>query len=360
MKGSPPDAVCSGTVAECHGVPATEWRSLCDSARLLQHLAPWKWMEPSRMFGLSLSDSDQIVFISIMGGGENQNRAVFAFLGWEAFTHIRRRMADKNLTIRDLIETPALQVTFVDAEDAGDSDRAILECGGMGNPLPEIVPLFRIHRTGYLPWLLNADEVRTLRTILRQVAGVVMRAESEPELLAPPGPEQIPVFGTDAAGHWRGEWQPVPPASEFDSPVQIDAVKVAQVAALPPGNARIQFDLALSRATVGQAGQPLRTTYLMAAFDSRNGRCIGADVIMPIDGLATMWRSVPDRFLNLCLHAGSRPREIEVASEQMMETLRPLLGHLPFKLTLRLRLPHFQNFLEEMNTLTHSKEQEAQ
>ena len=85
-----------------------------------------------------------------------------------------------------------------------------------------------------------------------------------------------------------------------------------------------------------------------------------ADVIMPVDGLAAMWRSVPDRFLNLCLHAGSRPREIEVASEQMMETLRPLLGHLPFKLTLRLRLPHFQNFLEEMNTLTHSKEHEAQ
>ena len=97
----------------------------------------------------------------------------------------------------------------------------------------------------------------------------------------------------------------------------------------------------------------------MAAFDSRNGRCIGADVIMPIDGLATMWRSVPTgSSISACTRACTA--RIEVASEQMMETLRPLLGHLPFKLTLRLRLPHFQNFLEEMNTLTHSKEQEAQ
>ena len=343
-------------VAECHGVSAADWRALCDSARLLQHLAPWTWMEPSRMFGLSLPGSIQIVFVSIMGGGENQKPAVFAYLGWEAFTHIRERMAARNLTIRDLIETPALQLTFVTATDIGDDDRSILACAGLGIPLPERVPVFRSHRTGYLPWLLNAEEVRTLNAILRQVAGVVMRGETDPDLLTPTNPDLIRVLGPDAAGLWQEEWHPVPPASAFERPAPPDAAKLTHVAALPTSHARIQFDLALSRATVGEAGQRLRTTYLMAAFDSQNGKCIGADVIMPVEGLAAMWRSVPDRFLNLCLHAGSRPCEIEVASEQMMETLRPLLGRLPFKLTLRLRLPHFQAFLEEMNNLKRPEE----
>ncbi len=340
-------------------MPAADWRHLCDSASMLQHLEPWKWMAPDRMFGISLPGAGQIAFVSIMGGVGTQNQAVFAFSGWEAFAHIRERMEARILAVRDLIETPALQMSIVDAADTGADDRAILECGGLADPLPERVPVFRSHRTGFLPWLLNAFEVRTLAAILRQTAGVAMRCESGTDLLTPPKPDLIRVLGPDAAGHWQEEWHPVPRASEFEHPVPPDPDKLAQVAALPPDPECVQFDLALSGATVGRAGERLRTTYLMAAFDSRNGKCVGADVIMPVEGLAAMWRSVPGRFLDLCIHAGSRPREIEVASGQMMESLRPLLGRLPVKLTLRLRLPHFQAFLEKMNNTRRSEETET-
>lgn len=359
MKGSRDANAATGGRSVIHGVPAAAWSRLCDSAGLLGRLAPWAWMESARSFGIGIPGSDQIAFISIMGKAGNENHAVFAYLGWEAFMHIRGLMETQSLAVRDLIETPALQVTFVRATQLGPEDLAILSCAGIEPPLPDTVPVFRSHRTGYLPWMLSAEEVHQLDVILRQVAGVAMRCESAPDLLVPPEPGRVWVLGPDAAGAWQEEWHPIPPASVFARPDPLDGGKLAQAAALPCRHERIQFDLALSRATVGQAGQRLRTTYLLAAFDSRDGKCIGADVIMPVDGLAAMWRSVPDRLLNLCLHAGSRPREIEVASEQMMATLRPLLGHLPIKLTLRLRLPHFQSFLEEMNNLKRPQESEA-
>jgi len=118
----------------------------------------------------------------------------------------------------------------------------------------------------------------------------------------------------------------------------------------------VQFDLSLTRATVGEKGSRIRTTYLLAAFDSEDGRCIGADVILPTDGIPAMWRSVPDRLLAICLHAGTRPREIEVCSEQMMETLRPLLGKLPIRLTFRRNLPHFQAFIDNMDPAARATE----
>jgi hypothetical protein len=346
--------------AECHGVPAEAWKHLCDSAALLRRLAPWAWMEPTRCFGIGIPGTDQVAFINLMGaGGKGQNHACFAFLGWEAFVHIRDLMETKTLAIRDLLETPALQLTFVPFDQLSAEDQAILACAGMSEPAAEPAPVFRSHRTGFLPWLLAAEEVGQLTTLLRQTAGVVMRCENQPDLLKPPKPGVVWILGQDAAGHWQEAWHPIPPPAAFARPLELDADKLARVAALPCGPARVQFDLALSRATVGQKGNRLRTTYLLAAFDSESGTCIGADVVLPVDGLEAMWRSVPDRFLNLCLHASSLPREIEVGSEQMMATLRPLLGHLPVKLTLRLRLPHFQAFLESMNTLKTSREPET-
>ena len=183
--------------------------------------------------------------------------------------------------------------------------------------------------------------------LLRQAVGVAMRRESDPDLLNPPEPGMIWVRGRSAAGAWREAWLPLPPATAL-APQALDADKLARAAALPCQPSRVEFDLALSRATIGEPGNRLRTTYLLAAVDSESGSCIGADIILPTEGVASMWRSVPNRLLDLCFHIGGRPREIEVASDRMMEALRPLLGRLPLKLTFRGALPHFQTLLEGM------------
>ena len=337
--------------ADVHGVEVAAWQPLLAAAGLLHRLAPWTWMTPDECFGLRLAPDGPPAFISVMGHGR-QNHVCFAFLGWEAWLHVEELMATRSLTVRDLIETPALQLTFVPLADLGTEDRAILACAG---PLPAggatPCPVFRSHRTGYLPWLLNTGEVESLAEILRQTAGVAMRRETHTDLLVPPEPGLIWMRTRQPDGQWRETWVPRPPNDDAVRPPPLDPAKLAAIAALPCRHARIEFNLALSRATIGEKGQRLRTTYLLAAFDSDSGQCIGADVILPQDGLTAMWRSVPAHFLSLCLHANSRPREIEVDSEQMMSVLRPLLGQLPIKLTLRGSLTHFQTFLEGMNKI---------
>jgi hypothetical protein len=338
-----------------HGTPVAAWRRLIGSARLFEQLAPWGWISASQFFGLQFAADTPIAFVSIMGA-QLPTRSCFAFLGWEALATIQEQMQARMLSIRDLIEAPALQVNFPEVGEIGPDDRAILKACQW--PLTEQghAPLFRSHRPGFLPWLLDTDEVRLMTEILRQTAGVAMRIESEPALFEPPEPGQILVRSHNAAGAWVEEWLPCPSRAEYEKPPALDAARLSQVAQLPCSPARVQFDLSLTRATVGEKGSRIRTTYLLAAFDSEDGRCIGADVILPADGIPAMWRSVPDRLLAICLHAGARPREIEVCSEQMMETLRPLLGKLPIRLTFRGSLPHFQAFVDNMDRATRPQE----
>jgi hypothetical protein len=338
-----------------HGTPLAAWRRLVESARLFEQLAPWGWISPSQFIGLRFAADTPIAFVSIMGA-QLPTHCCFAYLGWEALATIQEQMQAQQLSIRDLIETPALQVNFPEASTLDPKDLAILAACPLPLDKSTRAPLFRSHRPGFLPWILDTDEVHLMTEILRQTAGVAMRSETDPALLEPPEPGLVLVRSHNAAGAWVEEWLPCPARAEFDRPPVLDVAKLAQVAALRCGPARVQFDLSLTRATVGEKGSRIRTTYLLAAFDSEDGRCIGADVILPTDGIPAMWRSVPDRLLAICLHAGTRPREIEVCSEQMMETLRPLLGKLPIRLTFRRNLPHFQAFIDNMDPAARATE----
>lgn len=337
------------------GADAAAWQQLYDAALLLQRLSPWQWMVPQDYFGVRPLPDSPIAFISLMGSAEADKQALFAFLGWEALRHIRRLARVGKLTIRDLIETPTLQLAFLPRTECGSEDLALWHACGRE---PEaVVPICRSHRPGYLPWLLEGEEVPLLAEIVRQTIGLAMRCEFNAQLLRPPAPDQIFVLSTTGGGAWQEEFCQTPAPSD-PPPLQLDSSKLAQVTELPCHPERVQFDLALSRATVGEPGQRLRTAYLLAAFNSETGNCVGADVILPREELSALWHSVPTRLLDLCLHAGARPREIEVRSEQMMETLRPLLGKLPLRLTFRSELPHFEAFLAGMNRIATPQEED--
>ncbi len=342
------------------GASQDEWGALFESAALFERLEPWNWIQPLDFFGVQLAD-EEIAFVSIMGAGL-PHHACFAFYGWQAFRTVGELIRQRRLTIRDLIETKALQLTYVEAGELGPLDLAIATFGGAKiatEPSDQPVAVFREHRPGYMPWLLEGAQVGRFSQILRQTIGVAMRLESDPELLRSGRANTIFVRQCDSAGTWHDQWLEPPAKHMANKPPVPDQDQIEKVAKLPCRPQKVQFDLALSQATVGDPGSRLRTTYLLAAFDSERGDCLGADVILPTDGIDEMWRSVPDRFLALCLHAGTRPREVEVRTDKMMGTLRPLLGELPIKLTFRSELSHYESFLEGMNRVSTTEESES-
>lgn len=339
-----------------YDVPVAVWKSLVAAADLCRRVAPWNVFSRGEFFGIRPDDHWPIAFVTFLGSKTPAYQTCFAFLGWEAFAAMRSAILAGSLSVRALLETNALHFAIVTGKELSPADHDVLRTAGNW-PEPEtgLLPVFRSHCPGFLPWLPNADEAAHMAEICRQIAGVAMRRESSPGLPEPPAPGLVWVRSRNVRGQWVEGWLPIPPGKTPES--QVDAGKLAQVQALPRHQTRMQFDLSMSEATIGNKGSRLRTTYLLAAFDSDDGKCLGADVLVVSEGLQALWLSVPNRLLNLLLHSGSLPREIEVGSIHMMETLRPLLGRLPIKLTLRERLPHFQTFLEGMNKVNSREEQ---
>lgn len=333
------------TQAVLYGVEVELWQRLCDVADCFKRLAPWRWMSAGDIFGIRLSSSGQIGFVSIAGQGGGLY-ACSVLLGWSALARLRLALERGGMTMRDLVEIPQLQLCFEDRGRLRPREYALLRKLGRGYRGRRAWPVFRSHRAGYLPWMLDRDEAGQLAGVVHQALGVALRLEDQPDLLTPPLPGACWVRGQDADGNWHEEW--LSPPAEMSVPVRLDRDKVRAVAALPTAMARVQADLSLTRACIGRGGARPQAAYMLTLLDGESGACLGADLVQALEGAPAMWQSLPDRVLDMLARAGARPREIEVASGELQAALRPLLGALPLKLTRRGRLDRVEAFREGM------------
>lgn len=320
-----------------HGVRVATWRQLGDLAIQFRKLAPWTWMAEEDIFGIRLPGSDQIGFVSIMGA-IGQHLACAVYLGWEALRDLRHALAGGELSFRSFIETPQLQLSFENREVLLANERDLLKQLGRSCRGRQAWPVFRSHRVGYLPWLVDQREADWLVHVVHQAIGVALRKEDHPTMLASPDAESVWVRGLGADGNWSEMWlHPPPPPPALPPPV-LDAAKLERLRRKGAGNGCVQVDLPLSRAMIGQRGERPQTAYMLMVLDRESGYCLGAELIQALEGLPAMWRDVPGRLLDYFVNEGRFPNEIEVASEQMMAALRPLGERLPLKLTRRARL----------------------
>lgn len=324
-----------------HGVRAESWERLCEAADRLKRLAPWNWMSPDEFFGLRLPEREGIGFV-FFTGGESEPAACHVLLGWEALQ--RRRAVGGRMSLRDLIEIPELLLCFTDRLALLPEERGMLRDLGRGYRGRGQWPAFRSHRAGCFPWMVDQEEADLLALAVDQALGVAMRREDRPEMLTPPFAGGCLVRSRSAGGDWREEWlapAPAPPAR-----AAVDLLKVKAVAAAARRPARVQAGLTLTRAMIGQPGSRPQAVYMLVVLDGESGICLGADIVQALEGVAAMRASLPGHFLDILAAADVCPREIEVASAELMAALRPLLGRLPVKITMRSRLDHVTAFLE--------------
>ncbi|MDD5704323.1 MAG: hypothetical protein PHR35_00235, partial [Kiritimatiellae bacterium] len=308
-------------------------------------------------FGLRLPGSSQIAFISIVGR-EIKPPACHVLLGWEALSRFRLALATGKFTLRDMLEIPQLQLVLVDRLALRPDERALLRALARTYRGPQAWPAFRSHRVGFLPWMVDQAEADQLLFAVNQAMGVALRKEDHPEMLTAPTPEACWVRGQDVDGVWRESWLSPPPRSVVAAAV--DADRVRALAALPVKFSRVQIDLSLSRALIGKRGARPEASYLLVVLDGESGICLGADMLQSLEGLDAMWTSLPNRVLDMLIQAGGAARAIEVASQETMAALRPLLGKLPIKLTLRARLDQLEAFRESLNKFYAGSEGEEQ
>jgi hypothetical protein len=330
VAGASPDRSRDGAES-VQGVSVELWRRLFDVAEQFRRLAPWKWMADDAIFGVRLPGTDTIGFVNVMGAA-GKHRACAVYLGWQALYDLLQALAQGGLDFEAFLEIPQLQLGLESRDDLRPVDLQPVRALGLRFRGPQAWPVFRSHRVGYLPWLVDAAEAAWLHTAVYQSLGMAMRLEDNPRLLQPEQPGTMLVRGPDAAGVWQDEWLPVPRPPDRRVAVVMDRRRIDALRRKPAGE-NLQVDLLLSRAVIGHRNERPQTAYLLLIVDAASGFILNVEMMQALEGVDAMWGTVPNLLLRSFQKLGGYPRSVEVRGERMMNVLRPLSEQLPFRLT---------------------------
>jgi hypothetical protein len=319
-----------------------DWRKLYDVVIRVQEMAPWKWMEETNIFGVQNPETDELGFVSVMGI-MGEYCAVAVYLGSKGLYGFWNLQNTESIESPDIfLEIPQLQVSFEDRNETHNRDREIIKKLGLKFRGHHAWPMFRSFRPGFLPWFLEANELRFMNYALEQTLDVALRFRENSALLMTPGAGnylvRIPQKKNDTI-KWEDQLIHVPPPEPSTISISMDIRTLETVKKLPQSNLAIEIDLFMVPTAIEEKDARPFYPYILFAVDAQSGLILGHDLLDPNPSLEDMWGLIPVHFVHQLARIGMIPEEIKVRSELLVQLLQPLTEDLDFKFIYSHTLP---------------------
>lgn len=327
----------SGARRTDQAVSETQWRRLYDLAACVREMEPWNWMLETDVFGIRDPQTDESLFVSIMGN-RGEHLAVGVYSGAEGLSgFLRMQELGESLYLADVLMTlHHAQAVFGDRQELMPEDRKRIKKLGLSFRGRQRWPYFQSYRPGWSLWSTDARETRWLTLALEQTLEVAPRLRDDPGILTK-GLENhhwmIRVLDDrDGEPVWTDSYGPVelpPDASTFNVP----EVLVNQAARLPKMKARLEFDVFPSFMSVAEKkGQRPQSPFLALGVNAKDGMIAGFEMLPVEKTIDEMWSEVPERFLNILIKSGFRPAELHVpAHNPLYGLLEPICRDLKLR-----------------------------
>jgi hypothetical protein len=206
-----------------------------------------------------------------------------------------------------------------------------------------VIAAFR-HDPGFVPRALSDNEKIITEKILWESYGVMLRLESERNLLMKFADEKAMFSRVEnSKGEWADAPLSIPPPPPHIEKIAFPKETVRQAKDIQfdkDYSLSVDFRLDVSRMT--KEARP-RYAYVLAVVDVLAGKAVcethSVTSEMP---LSALWQSIPSRFLDILVKNGKIPGVIKVCSPRVFRILRPLCIELPIKLSLNDTLPEIE------------------
>ena len=293
------------------------WQHLYALMAQVKKMAPWEWMFESDIFAVRDPESGAFYFISVMGNlGEHLSVAVYQ--GTRAlaqltaiFNHVQTRSSGE-----EILEISHLQASFEDRAQLSSKDRQTIKQLGLKFRGRMAWPLFRSYKAGYVPWHLEAGEVRILTLALEQLLEVAPRfAADEVAFPQKTGDYLTRIQGED--GRWQEQIVSIPPAAPESIDIRIPRQSAEAVRRLQRGHNVFEADLFLMPGSVGDRRSRPQFAYIFLVVDAQSGMILNGDTLYVTTTFNDMLAEVPKRFVDICLKMQGVPDEIHVSSERV-------------------------------------------
>jgi hypothetical protein len=312
-----------------------QWRRLYEAAVRLKELSPWKWMTETDVFGVKDPKTEEIGFVSVMGLlGEHyavslypNPRALYDFWALEE--------AGPQINPDALLEIPQLQISFEDRGELEDRDRKVIKELGFKFRGRKQWPMFRSYRPGFFPWVLEAEEARSLAEALDQLLEVAPRFKEDHSLLVPDDESYLVRVAHQEGGTrvWEDAVMEVPPPEPVSIEIEMDPEVLESLASLPQSGHELEVDLFMFPTPIqGERGARPVFPYMLLVVEAESGMVLGTELLEPTPSLEAMWSSVPLAVARQLAGLELMPNEVTVDSGLLFGLLQPLAELARFEL----------------------------
>ncbi len=329
-----------------------EWRKLYAAMIRVKEIAPWEWMTETDVFGVQSPETNELGFVSVMGLlGEHFSVAVY--LGPKGlYDFWEFEDAGPSAPAEHIVEISHLQASFEDRSQLHNKDRQTIKEMGLKFRGRNAWPMFRSYRPGYVPWFLEAHEVRFLAIVLEQVLDVAPRFKMERTLLEPPGQDRYLVrvsHQQDDAFSWEDRIVKVSPPTPQPIPLAMDIDALEHLKQAPRSGSTIEIDFFLFPAPVQEKrGTRPIFAYTLMTVDAQSGFILGTELLHVDPSLESMWGQIPASVVVQLARTGLVPAKVVVRSELLRQLLEPVAEELGFKLSRSNRLPSLDSAKEAL------------
>ena len=315
---------------------------LLDSARAFEVDRPWEHVDDDQPFGVRDPRTNHVILARIHGRS-GIHFGLCAYPGLEGWITMQRSLHRliPSVRLHALHEMRSILCAFVPSRELEPEDRKFLRDAGWSGRADQRMPRFRSFVPGFLPWRLDADEVRQMTWILQESLHVARDAASCPDLFGGgPAHEYLTRQSKLVGGEGRETYAWTPPDVFAEHPrlvTQLDEVTVARLARLSVRE-DVEWEAALTECEETVRPTPEHRPELVFHYfvlDHADGYLHLGELFTASGALD----SIPRALAEVLLNTGYAPRRILVNNFMQRAEIAPLARIVGSKLQKVRRLP---------------------
>ena len=326
----------------------SEWKALYNAMREFKKLMPWEILSDEEEWAIQDPETGKYGYVTVMGAlGEHY--AVTAYLEAEGLSGLYDLMeaVDEDRAADIILETPMLQASLEDRDLLDKQDHKITRKLNMSFRGKNAWPWFRCYRPGFVPWHLEAWEVRFLSIAIEQVNLLTKRLKENPDLLTHIDVNHMflrkPVL-KDNAVQWEDAIIEYPDNAEekIHYNIHLDSLKALQK--LPVSQTVLEIDLIRTFSPIAEKNKRPYYGYLMLLVDENSGMILGQELMVPLPDLNTMRSHTPQLVLDLLLKINLKPDSILMCPGVFSDLTEPVFKEVGIPVVLRRFLAGIDEF----------------
>ncbi len=286
-------------------------RKLYDLAAKVRALEPWLWMEETDIFGVKDTESEDILFVSVMGLlGEYHAIAVYPGVNALAQFWQMQNIPDGE-SVTDILPTIRyVHAAFGKKGELQPEEKRLLASLGLEFKGSKSWPRLLSFRPGWYPWLVDAQEARWLALALEQLLEVAPRLQLDRRLLGKGGTEHRYLIRVPSGTNTQTPWKDAHmPSSALPNSLRITVPNslIDAVLAMPSTGVTIELDVAPFFTPIGKKGERPQLPYMMLAVEPESDFIVGVEMLTVEGSVEELWAQIPAKFLEMVRRNQMRP-----------------------------------------------------